>query len=211
MAATAQLLTECCYGADAEPRWNSALRPVVQRGLRSLKERLEKEPAAGERLERLRRAEARLENPFAIMRGAATCEKPGSVIVHGDFCRNNMLFKYDGEDQAVGVCFFDLQNSRQVGTRFGTERFASCILVRCFECFPSLRFRYGSPAVDLSFFIFLNTSAELRATHWDELLGTYFESLESTLQRLLRGHEPPDDFGEQHCSINDKFRAVVSG
>ena len=52
--------------------------------------------------------------------------------------------------------------------------------------------------MDLSFFIFLNTSAELRATHWDELLAAYFESLESTLQRLLGGHDPPDDFGEQN-------------
>lgn len=43
----------------------------------------------------------------------------------------------------------------------------------------------------------MNTSADLRASHWDELLLDYFGGLQSTLQPLLEGHKVHDDFGKR--------------
>jgi hypothetical protein len=45
--------------------------------------------------------------------------------------------------------------------------------------------RYASPAIDLSFFMYLNTSPELRNQHWDDLFGEYHATLTRTLARIL--------------------------
>jgi len=74
--------------------------------------------------------------------------EPLSVVCHGDFNRNNMLFRYDSNGKPVDALLFD----------FGTSR-------------------YGSPALDLSFFLYMNTSREIREDRWDNLLDVYCETL----------------------------------
>ena len=64
-------------------------------------------------------------------------EEPLAVLCHGDFCRNNILFRYDSGKTCDAV-FFDFQ-----------------------------QVKYASPAIDLSVFMYLNTSSELRNQHWD--------------------------------------------
>jgi hypothetical protein len=44
---------------------------------------------------------------------------------------------------------------------------------------------YASPAIDLSLFMYLNTSSELRNQHWDDLFGEYHSTLTQTLARIL--------------------------
>lgn len=112
--AVSQLLREVSFTPASQPRWSSVLQPTVMRGLSSLKARLENEPGTVGSLEKLRRVEPKLLDAFSIMLGAVAPEEPQAVIVHGDFCRNNMLFRYDNADQAVDVRLFDLQNSRRV-------------------------------------------------------------------------------------------------
>lgn len=80
-------------------------------------------------------------------------EEPWRVLCHGDFNRNNMLFKYDEGGNPVAVKFFDLQTSRVT-----------------------------SPVIDLSFFIYLNSTLELRKQ--TDLLQLYFSPIESKMRNL---------------------------
>ncbi|XP_071053882.1 uncharacterized protein [Onthophagus taurus] len=78
------------------------------------------------------------------------------VIGHGDSWVNNMLWKYDTNicsklsvnDVPKNVCLLDWQMAR-----------------------------YGSPACDLSYFIFTCTTKELRDKHYDEIIKLYYYTL----------------------------------
>jgi hypothetical protein len=82
-------------------------------------------------------------------------KEPLAVLCHGDFCRNNILFRCDSGKPCDAVRF-DFQTVK-----------------------------YASPAIDLSLFMYLNTSSELRNQHWDDLFGEYHATLTRTLARIL--------------------------
>lgn len=158
------LLRESCYNE----RWRVEMAPmmkrVVHRGIDLLEERLRQDGDTA-RLAKLRRMSDVVGDVYSVMTGASAPREPVAVIAHGDFCRNNMQFRYGEGGRPEEVCLFDFQNSK-----------------------------YCSPALDLSFFLFMNTSPELRATQWDALLQEYYDSLRSTVDRLLEGHDVHPDF-----------------
>jgi hypothetical protein len=82
-------------------------------------------------------------------------KEPLAVLCHGDFCRNNILFRYEPGKPCDAV-FCDFQ-----------------------------QVKYASPAIDLSLFMYMNTSSELRNQHWDDLFGEYHATLTRTLARIL--------------------------
>lgn len=82
-------------------------------------------------------------------------EEPLSVLVHGDFCRNNILFRLED------------------GTPNG------CVL------FDFATFRYCSPAVDLSFFFYLNTMQPFREKYFEELFQAYYNSVIDNVATIL--------------------------
>jgi thiamine kinase-like enzyme len=53
---------------------------------------------------------------------------------------------------------------------------------------------YASPAMDLSFFLYLNTSPETREKHWDDLLESYLGRLDPecspSRDLVLKGSSP---------------------
>ncbi|KAE8573150.1 uncharacterized protein [Halyomorpha halys] len=75
-------------------------------------------------------------------------EEPFGVICHGDYCNNNILYKFDENDKPIDGAFFDFQFSR-----------------------------YGSVAIDIFFLLYLNTHAELREKYWDDILKLYWDTL----------------------------------
>lgn len=159
------LLGEACY-TEAHRALGGQLQYPFRRGLKRLAARIAANPTASEEDKAcLRRLEALAEDAYSIMVRAATGQEPAGVITHGDFCRNNMKFRYDADGQPIDVCFFDLQNSR-----------------------------YASPSVDLALFLLLHTSAVMREAHWDALLKEYHDSLQGSLDRLLDGHAVHQDF-----------------
>lgn len=168
------LLREVAFLPEWSDRWSFTLGSCFRRGLDRLSSRLRgaRPPQDGQdagqhrrRLDGLRRLEDIADDVYSIMLGAAARTEPAGVLVHGDFNRNNMQFRYNELGEPVEVRFFDFQNCR-----------------------------YCSPSVDLSFFLFMNTSPELRRQHWDDLLQEYFGSMTSALDRLLEGHEVHEDF-----------------
>jgi len=79
-----------------------------------------------------------------------------SVLNHGDFWTNNMLFKYSsGSEVPEQVKFVDFQLSR-----------------------------FSSPALDLQYFVFSSPSQEVRFEQLDCLLETYHTELRKTLATL---------------------------
>lgn len=73
---------------------------------------------------------------------------PMSVLCHGDFNRNNLLFRYDDGGRPVDALAYDMATMR-----------------------------YGSPVLDLSFFLYMNADRQTRDDHWDALLDVYCSTL----------------------------------
>lgn len=79
-----------------------------------------------------------------------------SVILHGDYNRNNVLFKYEN-GKPVDIRMFDFQENR-----------------------------YGTPAIDLIFFMCMSMPTGLRERFWFPLLEQYHDSLMSTIRQILK-------------------------
>jgi aminoglycoside/choline kinase family phosphotransferase len=106
--------------------------------------------------DKIRRVREKIDNCTELLRELLAPEEPLSVLCHGDFNRNNMLFRYDSNCRPTGVKFLDFQNPF-----------------------------YASPAIDLSFFLFVNASPKLWANCWDGLFSIYHQTLLDALSEFL--------------------------
>lgn len=77
-----------------------------------------------------------------------------AVISHGDTWQNNAMFRHDNNRKPTEVCFLDWQVSR-----------------------------LASPIIDITYFVFLSTTKELRDAHYDDFLKVYHQSLSAHIQR----------------------------
>lgn len=83
-----------------------------------------------------------------------------AVILHGDYYRNNVMFKYEdqgGKEVPIDLRMFDFQE-----------------------------IRYATIAIDLSIFMYMHVGESLKPKLWDELLAYYHEVLVTSLTELLR-------------------------
>ncbi|XP_069697854.1 uncharacterized protein [Periplaneta americana] len=97
-----------------------------------------------------------LEDTVGLISKCLIPKEPLSVLCHGNFNMKCMLFRYDSNKKPIEVKFTDFQNVH-----------------------------YASPAIDLSFFLFLNVSPELRKKHMDDFFSTYHRTLLSALCEFL--------------------------
>ncbi|PNF34666.1 hypothetical protein B7P43_G05471 [Cryptotermes secundus] len=125
------------------------LKKTSYRGVRYVEARQELDQATLDRLK------DRLEVAGQLFSDLMAPKEPLAVMCHGDFCRNNILFRYDSGKPCDAI-LFDFQNVK-----------------------------YGSPVIDLSLLMYLNMSSELRAQHWDDLFGEYHVALTGTLAEIL--------------------------
>ncbi|XP_075228386.1 uncharacterized protein LOC142328467 isoform X3 [Lycorma delicatula] len=79
-------------------------------------------------------------------------KEPLAVICHGDFWVNNMLFKYNKDNNVEDVKFVDLQVTR-----------------------------YASPVTDILLFIYTSTEKGLSRNYYDNLIEIYHEELSKTI------------------------------
>jgi len=136
-------------GQGSPEDWRYFFKTTSYRGVKNLEGRREMDQATLDRLKN------RLEHAGQHFVELMEPKEPLAVLCHGDFCRNNILFRYDS-GKPCDTVFFDFQ-----------------------------RIMYASPAIDLSFFMYLNTSSELRNQHWDDLFSEYHATLTRILARIL--------------------------
>lgn len=83
-----------------------------------------------------------------------------SVILHGDYLRNNVMFRYakdNGYDDPLAMKILDFQEMR-----------------------------YGSPALDISLFMLFNMNADQYKTSWMPVFRCYHDTLLESLAEILR-------------------------
>jgi len=115
------------------------------RGLNALRE----SDTGGEYVAPLARVKATLSGESVSMAELLRPAEPLAVLCHGDFCRNNLLYRYDAATGLpVDVVVLDPAQAR-----------------------------YASPAIDLSFFLYMNTSDSDRAANWDSYLSAYLDGV----------------------------------
>jgi hypothetical protein len=78
-----------------------------------------------------------------------------NVLIHGDLWTNNIMFKYDEAENPIDASLIDFQ----------------------FVC-------YGSPALDLIYFLYTSTTDELRHENFEESVQFYFYELQNMLKKL---------------------------
>ena len=101
------------------------------------------------------RFKERVKDPFNLMKDLVIPKEPLAVLCHGDFCRNNVMFRYEN-GKPCQTKFFDFQTPR-----------------------------YGSPAIDLTFLCFLNTTSDFRGKYWDQMLEVYHNSLVQSVADIM--------------------------
>jgi hypothetical protein len=100
------------------------------------------------------------EHPLRFMEKFLARDEIFSIILHGDYNRNNVLFRYESEegyDNPVDIRMIDFQEVR-----------------------------YGTIAIDLSFFMYMNMPASIRGDLWDELLKVYHDTLITSMTDILK-------------------------
>lgn len=108
--------------------------------------------------EHLRRLSELFQDSKNTVRRALEPREPLSVMCHGDFNRNNLMFRYERHSGVpVDTLLLD----------FGTPR-------------------YGSPALDLSFFLYMNTTQKMRENRWNHLLDVYCDTLAANVPCHVR-------------------------
>ncbi|XP_016659178.1 uncharacterized protein LOC100166909 isoform X2 [Acyrthosiphon pisum] len=142
---------------DVDGQWIFKNNALSRFGKRGVDQLLKRSGDLYRNNEHLRRFNVLIGDGDNSLRRALVPREPFSVLCHGDFNRNNVAFRYDEAGLPVDVLLFD----------FGTPR-------------------YGSPALDLSFFFYMNTTQNLRESRWDDLLNVYCLTLAESVASSVR-------------------------
>lgn len=128
-------------------------------------------------IERLRDLRAKyIEEPTRLLEKIRTGvedneqDKCFGAILHGDYNRNNVLFRYEAP----------------VAGDIAAPKVADVKMIDFQEM------RYGSPSLDLSFFMYMNTTEETRESMWLEMLQTYHTNMFNTLQAAVKANANVD-------------------
>jgi len=104
----------------------------------------------------VRRLNVLLEDTVGLIRKFLIPKEPLAVLCHGNFNMRNILYRYDGNNKPIAVKFIELQDVH-----------------------------YASPAIDLTVFLFLSASPELRAESLDDFICIYHQSLLKAMSEFL--------------------------
>lgn len=90
-------------------------------------------------------------------------KEPHAVICHGDYLRNNIAFRYDGNGIVNDAMMFDFQTMR-----------------------------YASPMIDMSTFLANSTGYEVRNKHFKHIFKAYHDALTLELLANISGWNQTD-------------------
>jgi hypothetical protein len=99
-------------------------------------------------------------HPAAMMEKLLRIDDTFSVLLHGDYNRNNVLFKYEtteGHANPQAIKMIDFQETR-----------------------------FATPVIDMAFFMYMNIPDDIREKVWDDLLIIYHETVINCLTDILK-------------------------
>lgn len=99
--------------------------------------------------------------PLVLMERFLKPDDVFTIILHGDYNRNNVLFQYHSDE--------------------GFENPPKAIKMIDFQ-----EVRFATPVIDLSFFMYMNINQNLREHVWDSLLKYYHETVIESLCDILK-------------------------
>lgn len=115
-----------------------------------------------------------LDEPSAFLEMFREDDPLFSVILHGDYNRNNVLYKYNEETG-------DPEELRMIDFQ---------------------EVRYASPAIDIFFLLYMSSTPELRESHWDELIKLYHSTIITNLVLMLDCKDETDPRLEPYSYAN---------
>lgn len=104
-----------------------------------------------------------ISQPSKLLQVFADDDSVFKTIIHGDYNRNNVMFKYDsaeGFENPTSVKMFDFQWTK-----------------------------FASPVLDLSFYLYMNLDPKIMESSWDKVVKFYHETLISSLAKILKCKE----------------------
>lgn len=104
--------------------------------------------------------EKHFEKPMVLMESFLKKDDVFSIILHGDYVRNNVLFQYDeaeGFENPKAIKMYDFQE-----------------------------IRYATPTIDIAFFMYMNIHSSVREKLWMPLLHLYHDTLIASLTDILK-------------------------
>lgn len=104
----------------------------------------------------VRRLNMLLEDTVGLIGKLLIPKEPLAVLCHGNFTTLNILYRYAANSKPIAVKFIDFQDVH-----------------------------YASPAIDLTLFLFLSASPELRAESLDDLISVYHQTLLKAISEFL--------------------------
>lgn len=110
-----------------------------------------------------------INRPSQLMQEFLDDDPTFNTIIHGDYNRNNVMFKYassEGFEDPVSLKMFDFQWAK-----------------------------YASTVLDLSFFLYMNLDPEILESSWDRILKFYHKTLISSIAKILICKESDERLG----------------
>lgn len=105
------------------------------------------------------------------MKSIHIVETDFNVLNHGDMWINNIMFQYDNDGNIQEMLFVDLQMCK-----------------------------YGSPAIDLYYFLISSCNPDIKMKEFDYLIRYYYDELIDCLQ-LLKYSKPLPKLTDLHADI----------
>ncbi|XP_026809059.1 uncharacterized protein LOC113551174 [Rhopalosiphum maidis] len=143
--------------SDANGHWIAQNDLLKRIGKRGVDRLLKR---SGERYRdnaQLRRLNRLFDDAAGTLRTGSDGREPLSVLCHGDYCRASMMFQYDESGLPFDALIMDFFDVH-----------------------------YGSPALDLSLFLYTAASQRTRRTCLDELLDAYCAALAAAVPPAVR-------------------------
>jgi hypothetical protein len=104
-----------------------------------------------------------IKKPSSLLQEFLKEDRDFDIIIHGDYNRNNVMFKYqaeeDGSENPISVKMFDFQ------------------WLKC-----------ASPVLDISFYLYMNLDPDLFQEKFDEILKFYHRNLVATFKTISISH-----------------------
>ncbi|KAE8573787.1 uncharacterized protein [Halyomorpha halys] len=138
-------MSKCRYDYELSNIYDIPVHAAIERGIRGF----EKINGSEEMFEELIRA---LQKPALVKDQLTTPDEPFDVICHGDFCNNNVMYKYNENGSPTDCILYDFQLSI-----------------------------YGNVAAELAFFLYMHTNSESRTRYWDSFMKIYWETLRKSV------------------------------